>query len=104
MPDDEKALKVLRYPRNPDLDPQLVWRGKDAEDGAPLEVAAPPIYIQEKIHPQALIEDLRRQSARRKNERAEQTDLFHDFNGLPEDGSRTRPRVTTTMRAAGRTA
>jgi adenine-specific DNA-methyltransferase len=84
VPDDEKALKVLRYPRNPDLDPQLVWRGKDAEDGAPLEVAAPPIYIQEKIHPQALIEDLRRQSARRKNERAEQTDLFHDFNGLPE--------------------
>jgi adenine-specific DNA-methyltransferase len=84
VPDDEKALKVLRYPRNPDLDPQLVWRGKDAEDGAPLEVAAPPIYIQEKIHPQALIEDLRRQSARRKNERSEQTDLFHDFNGLPE--------------------
>ena len=84
VPDDEKALKVLRYPRNPDLDPQLVWRGKDAEDGAPLEVAAPPIYIQEKIHPRALIEDLRKQSARRKNERAEQTDLFHDFNGLPE--------------------
>ena len=84
VPDDEKALKVLRYPRNPDLDPQLVWRGKDAEDGAPLEVAAPPIYIQEKIHPRALIEDLRKQSARRKNERAEQTDLFHDFNGLPD--------------------
>jgi adenine-specific DNA-methyltransferase len=84
VPDDEKALKVLRYPRNPDLDPQLVWRGKDAEDATPLEVAAPSIYIQEKIHPQALIEDLRRQSARRKNERAEQTDLFHDFNGLPE--------------------
>ncbi|MGA8585155.1 MAG: site-specific DNA-methyltransferase [Roseiarcus sp.] len=84
VPDDEKALKVLRYPRNPDLDPQLVWRGKDAEDDAPLEVAAPPIYVQEKIHPRALIEDLRKQSARRKNERAEQTDLFHDFNGLPE--------------------
>ncbi len=84
VPDDEKALKVLRYPRDPDLDPQLVWRGKDAEDGAPLEVASPPIYIQEKIHPRALIEDLRKQSARRKNQRAEQTDLFHDFNGLPD--------------------
>jgi len=84
VPDDEKALKVLRYPRNPDLDPQLVWRGKDAEDGMPLEVATPPIYIQEKIHPRALIEDLRKQSARRKNQRAEQTDLFQDFNGLPE--------------------
>ncbi len=84
VPDDEKALKILRYPRDPDLDPQLVWRGKDAEDGAPLEVAAPPIYIQEKIHPRALIEDLRKQSARRKNQRGKQTDLFHDFNGLPE--------------------
>ena len=42
VPDDGKALKVLRYPRNPDLDPQLVWRGKDKEDGEPLEVAAPP--------------------------------------------------------------
>src|SRR5208337_1945699 len=31
-----------------------------------------------------LIEDLRKQSARRKNQRAEQTDLFQDFNGLPE--------------------
>ena len=85
VPDDDKALKVLRYPRNPDLDPQLVWRGKDAEDGAPLEVAAPPIYIQEKIHPQALIENLRRQSRERKDERKPQRDFFHDFNGLPED-------------------
>jgi adenine-specific DNA-methyltransferase len=84
MPDDEKALKVLRYPRNPDLDPQFVWHGKDAEDGAPLEVAAPPIFIQEKIHPHALIENLRRQSAARKMEAASQTDFFHDFNGLPE--------------------
>src|SRR5260370_21949219 len=84
VPDDEKALKVLRYPRNPDLDPQLVWRGKDAEDGSALENPAPPIYIQEKIHPRALIEDLRNQSARRKNQRTEQTHLFHDLNGLPE--------------------
>ena len=84
VPDDEKALKVLRYPRNPDLDPQLVWRGKDAEDDGPLEVDAPPIYIQEKIHPRQLIADLRKQSAQRREERAEQIDLFQDFNGLPK--------------------
>jgi adenine-specific DNA-methyltransferase len=34
VPDDDKAVKVLRYKRNPDLDPQLVWRGKDEEDGS----------------------------------------------------------------------
>jgi adenine-specific DNA-methyltransferase len=85
VPDDDKAVKLLRYPRNPDLDPQLVWRGKDQEDGEPLEVAAPPIYIQEKIHPRALIENLRRQSAARKKEAAPQIDFFHDFNGLEAD-------------------
>ena len=58
---DDKAVKKLQWPRNPDLDPQLVWRGKDIEPN-PLEVDAPPIYIQEKIKPQAIIEDLRRQS------------------------------------------
>ena len=89
VPDDDKALKVLRYPRNPDLDPQLVWRGKDAEDGQPLEVAAPPIYIQEKIHPRALIENLRKQSATRKSAKAEQIDWFHDFNGLSDPEART---------------
>lgn len=85
VPDDDKAVKLLRYPRNPDLDPQLAWRGKDAEDGAPLEVAAPPIYIQEKIHPRAIIENLRRQSKARKADAAPQIDFFHDFNGLEAD-------------------
>ena len=59
------ALPPLRYPRNPDLDPQLVWKGKDAQDGEDLVVDAPPIYIQEKIVPQALIQQLRKQSAGR---------------------------------------
>ena len=48
----------LRYPRNPDLDPQLVWTGKDEQDGEDLVVDAPPIYIQEKIVPQVIIENL----------------------------------------------
>ncbi len=85
VPDDEKALKTLRYPRNPDLDPQLVWRGKDKEDESDLEVQAPPIYIQEKIKPEALIADLKRRAKSRAPEPHDaQTSFFHDFNGLPE--------------------
>lgn len=76
--------------RNPDLDPQLVWRGKA---DTPLTVPAPPLFIQEKVHPRALVEDLRRQSeaASIAKELAggvpaqEQIDLFSDFNGLPDD-------------------
>ncbi|MCX6014496.1 MAG: hypothetical protein NT020_02710, partial [Chloroflexales bacterium] len=49
----------LRYPRNVDLDPQLVWRGKDVQDDDDLAFDAPPLYIQEKIHPKVLIDDLR---------------------------------------------
>jgi adenine-specific DNA-methyltransferase len=70
--------------RNPDLDPQLVWRGKDVADWSDLVVEAPPLYIQEKIHPKAIIEDLRR-AATRKAEREPVTDLFADFNGIPAD-------------------
>jgi hypothetical protein len=81
--DEDKTVRKLRWPRNPDLDPQLVWRGKDFE-ADPLEVDAPPIYIQEKIKPQAIIEDLRRQSKERAKDGAPQFDFFHDFNGLPE--------------------
>ena len=81
--DEDLAVKKLRWPRNPDLDPQLVWRGKDVEPD-PLEIDAPPIYIQEKIKPQAIIEDLRRQTKERIKDTAPQFDFFHDFNGLPE--------------------
>jgi adenine-specific DNA-methyltransferase len=66
----------LRYPRNPDLDPQLVWRGKDEQDGEDLVVDAPPIYIQEKIVPQVIIENLRKVV-----EKPELT-LFDDYDGL----------------------
>ncbi|MCI0534504.1 MAG: site-specific DNA-methyltransferase, partial [Verrucomicrobiales bacterium] len=57
--DDEKAPKKILYPRDPSLDPQLVWKGKDEQDRQPLEVPAVPIYIQEKIHPRVIIENLR---------------------------------------------
>jgi adenine-specific DNA-methyltransferase len=70
----------LRYPRDAAGDPQLVWRGKDELDHQPLDVLAPPIYIQEKIHPKAIIEDLR---AGKHDPTVEQPNLFEDFNGIP---------------------
>jgi adenine-specific DNA-methyltransferase len=88
VPDDDKTIKKLRWPRNPDLDPQLVWRGKDFEAN-PLEVDAPPIYIQEKIQPRAIIEDLRRQTKERRADDASQFDFFHDFNGLADPEAKT---------------
>src|SRR5215218_6160849 len=56
---DEAAPQTLLYPRDPSLDPQLVWRGKDEQDRQDLGVPVVPIYIQEKIHPQALVENMR---------------------------------------------
>lgn len=89
--DREQAAPVaVRYPRNTDLDPQLVWRGKDAQDGGDLVVQAPPLYIQEKIHPKALIEDLKRESeAGKPKAQQEQLSLFGDFNGIPEEADKT---------------
>jgi adenine-specific DNA-methyltransferase len=80
--DDEIAPKTLLYPRDPSLDPQLVWKRKDEQDRHPLEVPAVPVYIQEKIHPQAIVEDLREQATAGK---AKQLDLFSDFNGLERE-------------------
>ena len=83
---DEQAPKKMLYPRNPDLDPQLVWKGKDEQDAAPLEVPVVPIYIQEKIHPQAIIEDFRRSAEKAAKKSSDDFGgLFADFNGLPAD-------------------
>ncbi len=82
--------RPVKYPRNPDLDPQLVWRGKDEQDWSDLVVHAPPIYIQEKVHPKILIDDLLRQTKEAHAEAPEaQIDLFADFNGIPEGVDRT---------------
>ena len=91
MAEGEKApIRCAYARRNRDLDPQLVWRGKDEQDAAELTVQAPPLYIQEKVHPKVLIDDLLRQSKRRREEAAEEApDLFADFNGLPEGDART---------------
>ena len=63
-------------------DAQLVWRGKDQQDWSDLVVQALPLYIQEKIHPKAIIEDLKRQTKDRRETEAEMPDLFADFNGI----------------------
>jgi len=78
--EDESHPKTILYPRDPSLDPQLVWKGKDEQDSKPLEVPAVPIYIQEKIHPHAIIEDIRAESRRKDEEIA--PSLFSDFNGI----------------------
>jgi len=71
--------RPLLYPRDPDADPQLVWRGKDEQDAGPLTVPALPLYIQEKIDPHALVEDLRH----KKNGTDQfQPQMFADFDGL----------------------
>jgi adenine-specific DNA-methyltransferase len=78
--EDEAHPKSMQYPRDPTLDPQLVWKGKDEQDREDLEVPVVPIYIQEKIHPQAIIEEVRRRGAIA--EPQAQLDLFSDFNGI----------------------
>lgn len=79
---DEQAAKVetLRYPRDPSLDPQLVWKGKDEQDASDLVVDAPPIFIQEKIDPRVLIENLR--DTARAGEQEPELTLFDSFDGL----------------------
>src|SRR5436190_16544030 len=87
---EQKAPKTLRYQRNTDLDPQLVWRGKDEQDWTYLVVHAPPLYIQEKVHPKVLIDDLLRQSKEAKAQQpGAQVDLFADFNGMAKGADKT---------------
>src|SRR3954447_8986569 len=77
---EEKRPATVRYPRDPTLDPQLVWKGKDEQDAHELEVPAVPIYIQETIDPLALIEELRAESQGRRNE--QQLDFFGPYSDL----------------------
>jgi adenine-specific DNA-methyltransferase len=87
---EQEDPKKVRYPRNTDLDPQLVWRGKDEQDWSDLVVNAPPLYIQEKVHPKALVDDLLRQSRESEHEAGMLTpDLFSDFNGIPKGADKT---------------
>lgn len=91
---DQSPISVAYERRNRDLDPQLVWRGKDMQDWSDLVVQAPPLFIQEKVHPKALIDDLLRSTEKTDSDAAAsesgfQTDLFADFNGVTEDAGKT---------------
>jgi len=101
LSEDDKTPKEVRYARgangmedekgsrNRDLDPQLVWRGKDEQDWSDLVANAPPLFIQEKVHPKVLIDDLRRQTEAGEKTQEAQFDLFADFNGLPDEEAKT---------------
>src|SRR5256884_2690046 len=87
---EQHSVRVAYERRNRDLDPQLVWRGKDSQDWSDLVVHAPPLYIQEKVHPKVLIDDLLRETRERQHNAGEITaDLFADFNGLPKGVDKT---------------
>jgi len=89
----QHPVRVAYERRNRDLDPQLVWRGKDEQDWSDLVVHAPPLYIQEKVHPKVLIDDLLRQTREAEQAADPQSllfpDLFADFNGIPEGVDKT---------------
>ena len=86
----EEPRRAAYERRNRDLDPQLVWRGKDQQDWSDLVIQAPPLYIQEKVHPKVLIDDLLRRTRERRQEAGDVIpDLFADFNGIPEGVDKT---------------
>jgi adenine-specific DNA-methyltransferase len=93
--EQQSPIRVAYERRNRDLDPQLVWRGKDELDWSDLVVHAAPLYIQEKVHPKVLIDDLLRQTvaereaADKATGKKSQLDLFADFNGIPENVDKT---------------
>ena len=87
---EKSPVQVAYQRRNRDLDLQLVWRGKDEKDWSDLIVHAAPLYIQEKVHPKVLIDDLLRETKERRHETGEITpDLFADFNGIPKGVDKT---------------
>ena len=87
--DERHPVQVAYERRNRDLDPQLMWRGKDKQDEEPLVAQAPPLYIQEKVHPKALLDSLKRYSQEEGDSDDGTIDLFADFNGVPDGDART---------------
>lgn len=84
---DKRPIPASYLKRNPDLDPQLIWRGKYDGDET-LGVFALPLFTQEKVKPQVLIDDLKKYS-KRDSDNIDEPDLFADFNGLPNDDAKT---------------
>src|SRR5690348_5778978 len=88
--EEQSPVRIAYERRNRDLDPQLVWRGKDEQDWSDLVVHAPPLYIQEKVLPKVLIDELLRETREHDHEAGRITpDLFADFNGIPQGAEKT---------------
>jgi adenine-specific DNA-methyltransferase len=88
--EEQDPLRIAYQRRNRDLDPQLIRRGKDGQDWSDLVVHAPPLYIQEKVHPKTLIDDLLRETKEHEYNTGQLTpDLFADFNGIPKGVDKT---------------
>ena len=92
--DEQSPIRLAYERRNRDLDPQLVWRGKDEQDWSDLVVHVPPLYIQERVHPKVLVDDLMRETKQQRESESAGVqqgfaDLFADFNGLPSEAAKT---------------
>src|SRR3989441_4801493 len=87
--DEQSSIRVAYEHRNRDLDPQLVWRRKDEQDWSDIVVHVPPLYIQEKVHPKVLIDDLQRRTETNIKTGEPQIDLFANFNGLSSEAAKT---------------
>jgi len=87
--EEREPIRLAYERRNRDLDPQLVWRGKDEQDWSDLVVHAPPLYIQEKVHPKVLVDDLMRRTEKDEEAADPEPRLFADFDGLSDDESAT---------------
>jgi adenine-specific DNA-methyltransferase len=86
----QSPIRVAYERRNRDLDPQIVWRGKDEKDWSDLVVHAPPLYIQEKVQPKTLIDDLLRDAREHENQAGQTTpNLFADFDGIAKGVDKT---------------
>ena len=100
--EEQSPIRVAYERRNRDLDPQLVWRGKDEQDWSDLVVQAPPLYIQEKVHPKVLIDDLRGRRSKPKI-REKINSLICSLTSTACPTRRARPSSTSTT-PTGQTA
>ncbi len=96
--ESEDGVRVAYDRRNRHLDPQLVWRGKDEQDWSDLVVQAPPLYIQEKVHPKVLIDDLLRRSRENRTGAAAGQQLTCSRTSTGFRKASTRPSSTSTTR------
>jgi len=79
--EEAKPPKVL-YPRDPSLDPQLVWKGKDEQDREPLEVDIVPIYIQEVIEPRVIIDAIQSRKTTKPDNGGFLPGFYDDFDAM----------------------